>query len=296
MNGISKKLATQILLLILILSALFCIICWWDAKKVTIIDINNYTKITDLTYELEDIILQNDILKIRGWVIQDGLEVETYDIAMLLYNPMDNTLYELPTQYEKRTDVTTLINDGTNYDDSGFLSNTLIKQFNLSQYQYELCIAFRNNDCKFIFHSDQYIGGNWNTINISRIDANNYMRSNNLQCGIEEVNLDNDILTVNGWIVHRGKESMNSDISVTLYNLTDKSFFVLPTEYKNRTDVTEFINDEINYDDSGFQTSISIQQLNPTQVCYEICILYRNQETTYLLHTGQYVGGSNDGQ
>lgn len=296
MNQISGKNVSQMMLLITLLSALFCGICFLDARKVKATDITIYTEDADLSYELENIVLENDILTVKGWVVQIGQEIQTFDIATALYRPEDNTLYELPTQYEQRSDITERFNDGTSYDNSGFLTKALINQFNMSEYQYELCIVFKSNDCKYLLHTGQYIGGNWDTINITQIDATDCKRSNDLQCGLEAVECINDILTVNGWIVYTGRDSVDSNISVVLYDSTHRSFFALPTECIKRTDVTEFINDETNYDDSGFQSSISIQQLTPAQICYEVCIMYKSQGTSYLLHTGQYVGGTGDVQ
>lgn len=65
-----------------------------------------------------------------------------------------------------------------------------------------------------------------------------------------------DYAKVRGWILARGHEIVEFDTQIILYeDGSDKGLLWL-TQMENRTDVTEMMNDGINYDESGFQTMI----------------------------------------
>ena len=65
-----------------------------------------------------------------------------------------------------------------------------------------------------------------------------------------------DYAKVRGWILARGHEIVEFDTQIILYeDGSDKGLLWL-TQIENRTDVTEMMNDGINYDESGFQTMI----------------------------------------
>lgn len=296
MNGISNRNATLLMIFIILLSAFFCGTCFWDAKKVSVIDMEDYKEGDDLYYKLDYICLKDDMLKVRGWIVQAGQEVETYDTSLVLHDPVKGMFFELPTQYEKRSDITELLNDGTDYSDSGFLSNTFIDQFDLTETQYEICIAYKNNGASYMLHTDQYIGQNWNTKKVAIIDVGDYKRGewNGLRCGMEEISAENNTLRIRGWVMQVGQETNNDDISVILYDPDSDIFFCVPTEYEKRIDVTEYFNEGVNYDNSGFLVNMSLDGFEQDTKQYEVCISYRSGNSSYLLHIGQYIGGGID--
>ena len=65
-----------------------------------------------------------------------------------------------------------------------------------------------------------------------------------------------DYAKVRGWILARGHEIVEFDTQIILYEDGSDEGLLWLTQMENRTDVTEMMNDGINYDESGFQTMI----------------------------------------
>ena len=100
---------------------------------------------------------------------------------------------------------------------------------------------------------------------------------------IEKENQDYD--KVRGWILARGHEILEVDTQIILYeDGSDKGLLWL-TQMENRTDVTEAMNDGINYDESGFQAMIPSRYVEGKE--YKIAIAFYVDQKRYILKTDQ---------
>lgn len=164
MTKISPQIAKYILFFAFLLSALFCFICFCDAKKITRINISEYSEEVpeNLDYAIEDYVINNNILQVNGWVREIGKEITIYDISVVLHDVENGIFFELPTQYIERKDVTEFFNDGINYDNSGFISRSFITDFDLERKQYEACIAYRSDNSHIMVHTNLFVGGDFN--------------------------------------------------------------------------------------------------------------------------------------
>lgn len=100
---------------------------------------------------------------------------------------------------------------------------------------------------------------------------------------IEKENQDYD--KVSGWIFARGHEILEFDTQIILYeDGSDKGLLWL-TQMENRTDVTEAMNDGINYDESGFQAMIPSRYVEGKE--YKIAIAFYVDQERYILKTDQ---------
>lgn len=80
---------------------------------------------------------------VRGWALKGGVSITHFDMK-LLFRAADGTYYAVPCQRQPRTDVTTHVNDGNNYDNSGFETLALSPKF-VAKGPFTLYILYRNN-------------------------------------------------------------------------------------------------------------------------------------------------------
>ena len=68
--------------------------------------------------------------------------------------------------------------------------------------------------------------------------------------------LTKDYVNISGWIVRPGVPIDRVSIRLVLKNLSTGEYSVLPTEVVEREDVSEYIDDDITYDYSGFRVKV----------------------------------------
>lgn len=158
MNGLTERQTKGIVLGIVAAALLLAGIVYIDASRLRVLDPQDYGTGENLQYWLYNAEQVEDMFQVRGWIVHTGEPIETYDIVVVLHDLGKDVYYQCPTQREERTDVTEYMNDGINYDDSGFISNTLVKKLNLQTTRYEVCIAYRNNGERELVKTGTYVG------------------------------------------------------------------------------------------------------------------------------------------
>lgn len=114
---------------------------------------------------------------------------------------------------------------------------------------------------------------------------------------IDDVNLTNGFLTMQGWALIKGQRLSGSvaeasywDISIVVYDKNESSYKKIMTQFQLRNDVTEAFKEIIDYQDvngssidyssSGFFSS---GKLSGELADYEFYILYRNNNVNRLI-------------
>lgn len=98
---------------------------------------------------------KNPTLDINGWIIKKKAHINNVSIKIALKNKY-NSYYLLPTTIITRPDVTNTIDDGTNYNYSGFSVHMLVqkKTINLGSRIY---IFFKINGSTKIIKTNTYL-------------------------------------------------------------------------------------------------------------------------------------------
>lgn len=93
-----------------------------------------------------------------------------------------------------------------------------------------------------------------------------------------------DFVCISGWVVKPGEEVGRVAIKVILKNTETGECLILPTDVVERTDVTRYMDDGNNYDDSGFSVKIPYWDELDTDTDYEIILQYQlnDHPITYL--------------
>ena len=111
---------------------------------------NTYSKVNEVQLIQEDRFVKDvtwidggSFYSIEGWGVLSGEEISTFEIYIILWNEEKKEGIVLPTQYKERPDVTAFMNDGVNYDKSGF--KAVISKKKLDDAKYNIYIKYQNN-------------------------------------------------------------------------------------------------------------------------------------------------------
>ncbi len=94
------------------------------------------------------------MVKIHGWIAYRGESILTWKLSLLIQND-DGSCYVVPMAVQERKDVTEAMNDGFNYNNSGF-SVTVNKNY-IKSDRAHYYILYENNDRDMIVDLDEAI-------------------------------------------------------------------------------------------------------------------------------------------
>ncbi len=135
----------------------------------------------------------------------------------------------------------------------------------------------------------------WNEMRVKEIDisdatlisATGDKALTNLEYGYY---LDNgkkgQTVSIRGWIDIIGRMTNSVSYWVILKDMSTGVMYQLPTAIESRPDVTEYINDGLNHDNSGFLCTVSNNGFDFTNKDYQIMIWYKTGEEEYLVDFG----------
>lgn len=130
---------------------------------------------------------------------------------------------------------------------------------------------------------------------IDMFDPSNCKENNNIQVTIESIQ-DSDFFIISGYAYVKGKKIKTVDGYVVLYNTETKEYYKLPTQLVSRPDLTESINDGVDYSNSGFIARVSKSKLDFNNSQFEICYYYNHDDYNALAYTDNYMGTTLEGQ
>lgn len=143
--------------LIAISMFLFFIVGWeffqWHelhAKRININDYEVYANGDVFLCNIDNITLDDDG-DISGWIIKKGESIKIVAIKVILQDTVTQKSYVVPTQVLVREDVTEFFDDGTNYDNSGFIVETKNLDYSLDignhDYQIFIYLDINGSEC-----------------------------------------------------------------------------------------------------------------------------------------------------
>lgn len=123
-----------------------------------------------------------------------------------------------------------------------------------------------------------------------KIDINkiNFNDNSNIIYNIdkfEEGTLEN--ILISGWIINKNEDNSVVNIKVLCKNIDTGNIYEIKTFYDKRNDVTKAIDDNYNYDFSGFNSKI-IRIMLPEKGKYKIMILFK-QSDKYQLNNKNFI-------
>ncbi len=151
-----KALFIYFLLTIVILYAGWSLMVWDDTriKDFVLASVPAAESEDDHIFRIESIrrgddgiSITKDRIVIDGFIVRKGWPASRAAIHIILKNTETGQCYELPTTVVMRTDVTELLDDGNNYNMSGF--HTDIPEggvIDTEKYDYEICALFDVNN------------------------------------------------------------------------------------------------------------------------------------------------------
>lgn len=157
-----KKL-DKIILLVTIAMVLitYAFLCGFDSNQKKQLSITKFDKpiesihLDNLNYNIESIKLTNNIFSIVGWAYVKGTSSVDV-IPCIILKDDNNNLYKVKTRITKRTDVTRKINDGKNYNNSGFLAQFSIAGLEKGK-KYKIGIQMEINKTVYFKWTDKQI-------------------------------------------------------------------------------------------------------------------------------------------
>lgn len=127
------------------IAAVVCLLCIlggrYIPKKISL-GAQLATKDT-IVFSIDEIQRNRFKVYVRGWALKSGASITTFDMK-LLFRAADGTYYAVPCQLQRRKDMTTHVNDGNNYDNSGFETLTLSPKF-VAKGPFTVYILYKNN-------------------------------------------------------------------------------------------------------------------------------------------------------
>ena len=140
---------------------LLCLFLSWSETRIYRIDVSELTKLEEgVTVAIDNNTYIKDYygdesIAINGWCIVNGRKTAPVALHVLLRDAKRDEYYEVPTTIVSRPDVTELINDGTNYDNSGF--SVSLKNCSLHRSRYEIFIRYRSGDDDYLIPTSKKI-------------------------------------------------------------------------------------------------------------------------------------------
>lgn len=80
---------------------------------------------------------------IDGWCVIPGKTTSPIEIHVLLKDSATQNVYQLPTTTVMRGDVTSHIDDGQNYDNSGFSVHIITNNLQIADHSYEILLLYK---------------------------------------------------------------------------------------------------------------------------------------------------------
>lgn len=156
-NFIKNKVLVMVLVIGVILVAIFVLYQYLKYSQYNQYHIDE-SKIADSSlfiWGIDAVDSKYDVLKVSGWMAYRGESISTWDLSMVIQN--DDNCYVVPMALQNRTDITETMNDGFNYDNSGF-AVTINKRY-IQSGSVHYYVLYKNNGKEMIVDIDGAIGG-----------------------------------------------------------------------------------------------------------------------------------------
>lgn len=151
-----RKILNAVLILGMVFTTVFTLYQYLKYSQYSTYQLEEQ-KITDNSFfalDVESMEKRYDVVKINGWIAYRGESISTWKLSLLIQND-DGSCYVVPMAVQERKDVTEAMNDGFNYNNSGF-SVTVNKNY-IKSDRAHYYILYENNDRDMIVDLDEAI-------------------------------------------------------------------------------------------------------------------------------------------
>lgn len=160
-NVLKTRYKCLVIMALVAINFFICFIVFCNESRIKKYDLSKYSNYTKTTVWEEPLVMMGVIdsvvcsdtaLEIRGWVVKSNDMIRMYKCQVCLVDKQRNELYILPTQMEKRPDVSNAYGmQQDEYNNSGFYSRSLLDEFSDKPVEeYEIAILYENDNNKII--------------------------------------------------------------------------------------------------------------------------------------------------
>lgn len=205
----------------------------------------------EIRLNFENELVTDLMCQFKGWAFIENTNNNIGD-SIFIYLKNDKLLYKNKCVLSDRKDITVVFKR-ENLDNSGFESFTFLN--NIEKGKYELILAIKDKK------GDLYYSKNSKIVNIGFKDIINpikmtvaLVQNQDINHGVDVFEFKSNQLKIKGWAAYKEFEAAKSSVEVILINNNIR--YNVETLANKRTDVTDFMKNNINYDNSGFETTI----------------------------------------
>ena len=234
----------------------------------------------EVSSNFENELYTNSICQIKGWAYIEKTNNNIGD-SIFVYLKNDKHLYKKHCIQTERKDIT-IVFKKENLDNSGFESFAFTN--NIEKGKYELIIAIKDKKGDLYYSNSNKIVNIGFSEYVTPKEFNTKIEKNqNLGLGVDVFEFKNNILHVKGWAAYKEFESKSSTIEVVFIKNNELQFSS-ETMGSVRKDVTDFMKNNINYDDSGFESKIDTKSLPKGEYSIGFRIVNKpNSKDSYIL-------------
>jgi len=115
-----------------------------------------------------------------------------------------------------------------------------------------------------------------------------------VEWALENIIMDDHYISISGYAFMIGEASREFDLNIVLKNTETKEAFEIPTVLVIKDEINDFVQDEIDYSQSGFFSKINTDIINFDRNSFYIYIEYNNNDHQIFIDTKQLLikGGS----
>ena len=92
-----------------------------------------------------------------GWCAIAGKPTDVAAIRVLLKDTSSQKVYKLPTTMTTRTEATSILDDGNNYDNSGFSVHIMAHKIKRNGEKYQILLLYDIDGEEVIINTNQYL-------------------------------------------------------------------------------------------------------------------------------------------
>lgn len=139
------------------LTALMCGCMYINNAKVEIIQIDSYKiKNGNFKYDISQSDISQGALIIQGYAFKVGCDTEFFNSSVVLRNMSDDTFVKINTDYKPSYNITLMMDDGHDYENSGFYARVPIKKLEKNT-KYQVYILYGGDGSYDLCETDTII-------------------------------------------------------------------------------------------------------------------------------------------
>lgn len=260
------------LAVILSLWLLFVVFVYMYKNCYSKIYTENFEYSDALQYCIDEISVKN--AQISGWCLKPGADIRIYDIRLILWSDALGYGYVVPAMLNRRSDMTGYMDDGYNYEKSGF--SCMINPKFIKKEAYRILIQYQCDGSSEVADTGKYYIPDY-AVTYREPDT-----SGQLAYYVDGVSVADGM--VYGWCFKQGKDLEQFDIDLILWNEDMCYGYQCPGYMLKDENITAEFNDGYNYDKSRFVCTLDNSMIRNGN--YKVYIHYQCDGENEAVDTG----------